>query len=153
MNTIQKPPTRFLTHDEIVTFPDGGYGVMKGHAVVERSVRLRVWQGKDATPVVLASEGQPNPQFGSGLRYITSRIANYANDAILRHPAVGMLYFEADTILPLRMNPVPAFELHAVHFEFYGHARRLKMYRPERHPMEWERFEHLMGGPVERTPE
>jgi hypothetical protein len=150
MNAIEQPQTRYLTHDETTTFPwDHGGEEDKAPHMIDREVRIRAWQGVDATAVVLAMYGGYDPEYGSGLEYITSRVANYANSAILKHTANGMLYFEAERRDPA-ITSLPAFKLYAVHFDFYGQAHRLKMFKPEREPMEWPRFELLLGESVEQ---
>ena len=75
------PPKRFPVHDELASFPDS-----RGDQV---EVRIRVWMGKNATPIALVSQvGDVHP------RQITLRVANYIQESILKFNGIGYLYFE-----------------------------------------------------------
>jgi hypothetical protein len=135
MNTV-KPLARHLITDEEVTVTDK-FGT-------EVKLRVRIWQGRNATPVVLASPAVND----DGERYspycVTCKLANYVLGAMLGHPTNMMLYFE-DQVLGDGSNV-----LEQVYFEFYGQAHRLKMYKPERRTIEWEQLEHTLEGLIER---
>lgn len=124
-------PKRFLVHDEIEVFP--------GSRGQDMKIRIRVWQGKDATPIVLVSQvnGNPHP------RTIAIRVANWVNEAILRYPDTGFRYFEDGDVLSV---PYLAQQL----FEYFGNAHRLRLFKPETRTKDWAFLEHILGGPVER---
>ena len=102
-------------------------------------VRIRVWMGANATPVALVSQvkGQTHP------RVLATRIANYIQEALLRHPETGFLYFEDGEV-----KGAPS--LAHLQFEYFGNAHRLRLFKPVTRPREWEYFEYILNGPVER---
>jgi hypothetical protein len=136
MTTNLKPPERHLVTDEVIELVDKFGTDMK--------FRVRIWRGSDATPVVLAS---PTPS-DDGETYspycMTTKIANFVLGAMLGHPCHLMLYYEVQVFS--EGNQV----LEQIHFEYYGHAHRLKMYKPSRETIEWGRLEHFLQGAVER---
>lgn len=127
-------PKRFLTHDEIESFP----GIRKD-SIKAIKVRIRVWQGKDATPIALVSQAprQEHP------RAIATQVANYINEAILHYPEAGYLYFE-DAIVQGKPYLVQQ------RFEYFGHDLRLRLYRPSTQPKDWDFLEFAVGSKIER---
>jgi hypothetical protein len=133
--TTRRPPRRWLTHDEVERLAGG-----KGRHC---DVRIRVWRGKDATPVVLASQ-VPG---GVPPHWMPNRIANYAFVSLLGFPGDGMLYF-ADAVAAGATDG--RRELTQSYFEFYGIMTRLKLFHPEVKPKEWDFLEAVLGQPIER---
>jgi hypothetical protein len=123
-------PKRSLFYDEIETFPQG--------KVCPR-FRIRIWAGKEATPIVLVTQTRNGPH----PRSYATRIANYINEAVLRYPSCGFIFFEDGVVLG---QPY----LTHVDFEYFGHSLRLKLYRPTIRPRDWEYLEHVLGGKIER---
>lgn len=125
------PPKRHLVHDQIEEFP--------GSRGQDIRVRIRVWRGKDATPVVLVSQvkGHAHP------RVLATRVANYIQEAILRYPDTGFFYFEDGEVMG---NPYLAQQL----FEYFGNTHRLRLFKPEARPKDWAYLEHVLRGPIER---
>ena len=132
MTAMKKPPTRFLTHDEQLTMPCKSAGK-------DLIYRIRVWQGKEETAIVLGS------QLTDSAFSLTSKVANYANEAILGFPWCGMLYFE-----DILCGGERTFSM--VYFEHYGH-RRLRFQQPTKQERPWEMFEHVLNHKVERVSE
>jgi hypothetical protein len=138
------PPKRFLVHDELASFPD-----LRGDQV---EVRIRVWMGKNATPIALVSQvGDVHP------RQINFRVANYIQESILKFNGIGYLYFEWGKA-PATMTDIcskPEFELCQSFFEYYGHDQRPRMYKPSRQPKSLEHLrslehlQHILGEKIQ----
>jgi hypothetical protein len=131
----RKPPPRFLIHDEIETIPD-----RRGRL---HEFRLRIWRGKDATPVVLVSQ---LPGDSTRPNNLVTKLANYVYASLLRYPREGMLYFADE-------QPTEGFEgleLCQNHFEFFGHASRSRLFNPEFQAKEWRFLESVLNQKVER---
>jgi hypothetical protein len=128
LNTAPKPliPRRFLTDDIVEEFGKTRF-------------RIRIWQGRDATPIVLVSQvpGGTHP------RSHATQVANWINGAMLSFPDAGFLYFEDGVSHGQR------YLAHLV-FEYFGNEHRLRLFKPEPRPKDWSFFEHVIGSPVER---
>src|SRR5271166_2230497 len=126
------PPKRFLVHDELASFPDS-----RGDQV---EVRIRVWMGKNATPIALVSQvGDVHP------RQIAIRVANYIQESILKFNGIGYLYFEWGKE-PATMTGIyskPEFGLCQSFFEYFGHEQRLRMFRQSGQPKSLEHLQHI----------
>ena len=118
------PIRRHLVMDEIEEIPD-----KRGNL---HRFRVRVWRALQATPVVLVSQvdGGVAPQ------RLVNKLSNYVFSAILGYPEPGMLYFQHDTTDD---------ELTQVFFEFFGNARRLRLYRPIDQLKSWLWLEYMVG--------
>lgn len=137
MTTIITPLVRHLTHDETVSVAD-----RKGQC---KNFRIRIWQGLDAVPMVLATIPQLQPQpldVSANPSSMSSKIANFVNTAMLGHPVHGLIYFEAD--------PFPVGLYSQVYFEYFGTVHRLVMYKPDRVTNEWARLEAIIGEKIEQ---
>jgi hypothetical protein len=132
MNTadrLAKAPTkRHLIYDEIEEFPTKTQG--------PRSLRIRVWMARDATPVVLAS--QTDPKFNPASMAV--QIANWVRPALLRHDENGMLNFEAEYALPCGK-----WRVTQVIFEGVGHDSRQFLINPVAHEVTLRSLERLVG--------
>ena len=137
MNTNAAQLTRHLVTDETVTL----FSKMGD----ELCFRVRIWRGLDATSLVLVSPTADAEGFiGVSPDRLTVRMANYVLATMLGHPCHLMLYFE-ENIRPGE----PGTALEQVHFEYFGQAHRLKMFKPIRRPTEWDRLEYILQSPVE----
>jgi hypothetical protein len=132
------PPKRFLVHDELASFPD-----TRGDQV---EVRIRVWMGKNATPIALVSQiGQVHP------RQIAVMVANHIQESLLKFRDIGYLYFEWGKA-PATMTGIcskPEFELCQTVFQYYGHDQRLRMYKPCGQPKSLEHLRHILGEKIQ----
>lgn len=129
----RKPPPRFLTHDEIESIPS------KRGALYQ--FRVRVWRGRDATPVVLVSQ-LPG---GTQPHWMVIKLANYAQAVLAGYPQGGMLYFADE-----ESHVAGRRDLTQSYFEFYGTISRLKLYRPYVMAKEWTFLEYLLDQKIER---
>jgi hypothetical protein len=122
-------PKRFLIHDEVETF----YG-SRGQGI---SVRIRIWMGVNATPIVLIGQvnGQPHP------RQIATRVANYIQESLLYYPENGFLYYEAGLGLSAGLSQQV--------FEYFGHGQRLRLFRPETRHKSPDFLEYVLGEKIE----
>lgn len=132
---IHKPPARFLTDDLVEQFTD-----RRGN---EFPIRLRVWRGKDATAIVLASHvADPPGCMWSPPSRITIVIANHANATIVGHAKFGMIYFEDE------VDRFGARLLTECIFEYFGDSPRLKFFKPSRVPRPWSYLNTILGTAV-----
>ena len=135
MNTadrLAKAPTkRHLIYDEIEEFPTKTQG--------PRSLRIRVWMARDATPVVLAS--QTDPKFNPASMAV--QIANWVRPALLRHDENGMLNFEAEYALSSS-----GWCVTQVIFDGVGHDSRQRLVNPVAHEVTLRSLERMVGEQV-----
>lgn len=116
---------RFLVHDEVEGIDGYDY-------------RIRVWRGREASPVVLVSESE---EFGiTALN--TNQAAWYITSAILRHCPEKMAYFEDEAITSQILS--------LVNFDYAGCEHRRRPFNPHRYELPWERFEKILGMSVDR---
>lgn len=136
-----RPPPRFLTDDEIIPF-------MSRHGA-EYLYRIRVWRGKEATPIVLVT-GERNPKTGEFMApsLIRGKLANFVMGAILGFPESGMLYFDTRAC-PDGVEGGYSVKLTQVFFEFFGHSDRLRLFRPDDRITTWEFLETILDQKVE----
>lgn len=126
---------RHLVHDDVEAFSTS----RDGPGAVP--YRVRVWRSTGTAPVVLVSE-HLGPGGAPLSRHATLRIANYIHGGILRFPAAGMHYFEAD------ICPQGGPRLWLVEFEQMGHHDRARMVRHHREQRRWEEIERMVGQAV-----
>ena len=137
MTRLMKPPARHLTVDDPVTLTDK-YGV-------DRTFRVRIWQGVDACAIVLATlpEGQDLNGPYVNPSTMTSKIANYVNVNMLGFPDHGFIFYEAD--------PNVGDTVEAVYFDCFGPClRRACLYKPTRETMKWDRLEGILQTEIKR---
>ena len=135
MNTTDQlaeaPTKRHLIYDEFEEFTSKTQGL--------RSFRIRVWMARDATPIVLISQTEPNFRPS----YMTVQIANWVLSAVLRHDERGMLYFDADH------EPGSShWHVDQRFFDCVGHALRQRLTNPSARRKSVEHLEWLVGEPV-----
>lgn len=114
---------RHMTHDETFETDD-------------TVLRIRIWQGEHATPIVLVSETDPDCES----QWSASTVATYINEAILRHPLHGFLFFEC----------IQQGQVGQVHFEYFGNVNRLRYFKPTFTHRSWEYIEDAIGEQIER---
>lgn len=136
MDQLRKPPTRHLVNDEKATIADK-WGT-------DVTFRVRIWQGENATAVALASQTLNEDGHYYQPHCMTTKLANYIQSGILYHNPFLMLYYEDN------LDADGTHQLHQVHFDFYGSVHRLKMFKPERARMEWEKLEFILESEIER---
>lgn len=137
MSTTQKMPMRFLTNDETINLVD--------RLGDDRTFRVRIWQGADAVPIVLATmpSGVTATNPFANPSSMSSKIANFVNAAILRYPVLGFIYFEADS------RDEGSCE-HVLFSYFGAAAARVAMYKPTRIEHKWSSLELIVGEEIER---
>lgn len=135
MDTTPKQLVRYMTHNETIS------GKRKRF---DYKADVRVWQGKDAVSIVLANMKYEFDEHVP-IEDHTAAVANFVNEAILRHPIYGFLYFEYG----LGDQSIVGY-CDRVHFEYGGNANRVKLFYPERELFLWSRLEQFLGCTVER---
>ena len=134
-DTLQHQLRHLVTDEPVILFDKRD---------TEMSFRVRIWRGKDATPIVLASAMKSDAGELCSPFLMSGKLANYILGPMLGHPESMMVYFEDQE----SSDGVRVLE--QVCFEFYGNVHRLKMYRPTRTVKEWWRLESILCDRIKR---